>query len=237
MSGNINPDGYLLPGDDFSAIERRLADRVTYDERALFVMYHAAGLCSSPVKPDWRKTVKRESGRTFLAWKESFCHGRTTADESHAYIEMTFDSFQKRHEDWNDKGDEDGNRLIFEAVLDSDSPEDSALAADLASMPGLEWALGQEDVEGTAHVAKLPRYQQVALQGIQCSELGGCGPNDLMTLWLCVRPPALGCRAGLSVDDMWADEFSADEIVIIARIQQRILDERARHDEARAGSP
>jgi hypothetical protein len=237
LSGSLNPDGYLLPGDDFSAIERRLADRVTYDERALFVMYHAAGLCSSPVKPDWRKTVTRESARTFLAWKESFCHGRTTANESHAYIEMTFDSFQKRHEDWSDKGDENGGRLFFEAVLDSDSPEDSALAADLASVPGLEWALGLEDVEGTTHVAKLPRYQQVALQGIQCSELGGCGPNDLMTMWLCVMPPALGCQAGASTDDMWANEFAPDEIAIIARIQQRILDERARRAEAQTSTP
>ena len=228
-SGNLNPAGYLLPGDDFSAIERRLADRVTYDERALFVMYYAAGLCSSPVKPDWRKTAKRESGRTFLAWKESFCHGITTHDESQAYSAMTLESFQKRHEDWNDKGDGDGTRLVFEAVLDSDSPEDSALAADLVDVPGLEkWAMGLEDVEGTAHVAKLPRYQQVALQGIQCSELGGCGPNDLMTMWLCVRPPASGCRAGASVDDMWANEFAPDEITIIASIQQRILDERAR---------
>jgi hypothetical protein len=229
VSGHLNPDGYLLPSDDFSAIERRLADRVTYDERALFVMYHAAGVCSTPVKPDWRKTARSESGRTFSAWKESFCHGITTHDESLAYAAMTLESFQKRHEDWNDKSDEDGNHLIFEAVLDSDSPEDSALAADMVDVPGLDkWALGLQDVEGTTHVARLPRYQQVALQGIQCSELGGCGPNDLMTLWLCVRTPALGCQAGASLDDLWANEFAPDEIAIIARIQQRILDERSR---------
>lgn len=228
-SARLNPDGYLLPGDDFSAIERRLADRVTFDERALFVMYRAAGLCSSPVRPDWRKKVKTESNATFLAWKESFCHGRTTADESHAYREMTLESFVERHDDWGDKGDGNGMRPVFDAVLDSDSPEDSALAVDLVDVPGLDtWALGREDVEGTTHVAKLPRYQQVALQGIQCSELGGCGPNDLMTLWLCVMPPTVGCRAGASVDDMWANEFAPDEIAIIGRIQQRILDERSR---------
>ena len=228
-SGNLNPDDYLLPGDDFSAIERRLAERVTYDERALFVMYHAAGVCSTPVKPDWRKTARSESGRTFSAWKESFCHGITTRDESRAYSAMTLESFQKRHEDWNDMADEDGNHLIFESVLNSDSPEDSELAAALTDVPGLDkWGLGLQDVEGTTHVAKLPRYQQVALQGIQCSELGGCGPNDLMTLWLCVRAPALGCRAGASVDDMWANEFAPDEIAIIARIEQRILDARSR---------
>jgi len=235
---NVDPDGYLRPGDDFSAIERRLADRVTYDERALFVMYHAAGVCSTPVKPDWRKTARRESGRTFLAWKESFCHGVTTHDESQAYSAMTLASFQKRHEDWNDMADEDGNHLIFESVLNSDSPEDSELAAAVTELPNLDgWAMGLEDVDGTTHVAKLPRYQQVALQGIQCSELGGCGPNDLMTMWLCVRMPAPGCRAGASVDDLWADEFAPDEIAIIARIQQRILDERARRAGARAGAP
>jgi hypothetical protein len=151
---------------------------------------------------------------------------------------MTLESFRKRHEDWNDMGDEDGNHLIFEAVLNSDSPEDSELAADLTDVPGIDkWALGLEDVGGTTHVAKLPRYQQVALQGIRCSELGGCGPNDLMTMWLCVRMPAPGCRAGASVDDLWADEFAPDEIAVIARIQQRILDERARRAGARAGAP
>ncbi|APG05201.1 hypothetical protein BJI69_15710 [Luteibacter rhizovicinus DSM 16549] len=228
-SGSINPDGYLIPGDDFSAIERRLAERVTYDDRALFVMLNAAGSCSTPVKPDWRTNSRTESGRTFLAWKEWFCHGRTTANEFHAYAAMTLESFKTRHEDWNDKDDDDGNRLVFEAVFSSDSPEDMSLAGDLVDLPGLgRWALGAEDVEGTAHAARLPRYQQVALEGLQCSQLGGCGPNDLLTMWLCVRPPALGCRVGESVDDMWATEFAPDEIAIIARIQQRILDERAR---------
>jgi hypothetical protein len=132
VSGHLNPDGYLLPGDDFSAIERRLAERVTYDERALFVMYHAAGVCSTPVKPEWRKTARSESGRTFSAWKESFCHGITTHDEFRAYAAMT------------------------------------------------------------------------------------------------QRTPALGCQAGASLDDLWANEFAPDEIAIIARIQQRILDERSR---------
>jgi hypothetical protein len=237
-SGSINPDGYLIPGDDFSAIERRLAERVTYDDRALFVMYYAAGSCMTAVKPDWRTKARTESVRTFLAWKESFCHGRTTADEFDAYSAMTLESFQTRHEDWRDKGGDDGNRLIFEAVLNSDSPQDMSLAGDVVDLPGLDgWAFGAEDVEGTAHAARLPRYQQVALEGLQCSQLGGCGPNDLMTMWLCVRSPALGCRAGASVDDMWANEFAPDEIAIIARIQQRILDERARRAEAPASAP
>ena len=226
---DINPDGYLIPGDDFSAIEGRLAERVTYDERALLVMYHASAMCRSQVNPEWRTKAKTETGRIFSAWKESFCHGRTTADESRAYIEMTLDSFLRRHEDWDDRDKKKGTSPYFEAVLNSDSPEDVSFAADLVALPGLDtWDLGLEDVEGTTHVAHLARYQQVALQGIQCSELGGCGPNELMTMWLCLRMPASSCRAGASVDDMWANEFAPDEIAIIARIQQRILDERAR---------
>jgi hypothetical protein len=227
-TSDVNPDGYLLPGDNFSAIERRLADRVTYDPRALYVMYYATTACSKPVNPEWRTKSKTQKGRVFSAWKESFCQGRSTAEEATFYQSTMLQSLtQSRAESEKDDESANGTLLYFESQVYSDTPP--GMAAGMLTLPDyVSWPLGVEDVDGTPYVAKLPRYQQVALEGIQCSQVGGCGPNDLMTMWLCLMTPRSACSSTTSADDMWEDEFSSDEIAIIARIQQRILDERAR---------
>jgi hypothetical protein len=150
---------------------------------------------------------------------------------------MMLQSLTQSRVEW-EKDDEsvNGTLLRFESEVYSDSPP--AMAAGLLTVPNyVNWPLGAEDVDGTPYVAKLPRYQQVALEGIQCSQVGGCGPNDLVTMWLCLMTPYSACSSTTSADDMWADEFSPDEIAIIARIQQRILDERVRRAEAQAGAP
>jgi hypothetical protein len=136
VSWGNHPDTYLLPGDDFAAIERRWGDRVASDEQALFVMARAASACSSPLDPGWREKASTETIRRHSAWKETFCHGRVTADEFMGYSTMMQRARQERQ-----------------------------------------------------------------------------------------------------ADDMWAEEMRPDEIAIIARIQQRILDERARRAGAPAGAP
>lgn len=236
-SGNINPDGYLRPGDDFAAIERRLAARTAYDDRALYVMRYAAAVCRTPLDAQWRAKARSDKGRVFSAWKETFCHGRTTATEYKTYVTTAMDAFRARHRDWDEHHPDEATHLFFDAALDSDLIEDASFAADMVGIPGSDgWDFGAEEVAGTPYLSKLPRYQKVALQGIQCGQVGGCGPDGLMTTWFCVTTPGSHCSPGTSVDDMWDDEFSTDEIAIIARIQQRILEERARRAEAQAAA-
>jgi len=231
--GKLSPDDYLVPGDDFATVERRLADRATYDHRALDVMYYATLVCGKAVNPEWRTTSRTQKARVFSAWKDTFCGGRTTSEEAAGYQSIMLKQRVQSRAEW-EKGDGSTNSTLvhFEQEVYSDFPP--VMAAGLLDIPDyLDWPLGAEDVRGTPYAAKLPRYQQVALQGIQCSQVGGCGPNDLMTMWLCLTTSGAACSSTTSTDDMWADEFAPDEIAIIARIQQRILDERSRRLAAR----
>jgi hypothetical protein len=234
---DANAGPYLLPGDDFAAIEHRLADRAAYDPRALDVMYYATLVCNRPVNPEWRTISKTQKARVFSAWKNSFCHGRTTSEEATAYQAIMLKTLVQARDDRVIDGGPTNTKLMdFEHEVYSDFPP--LMAAGLLDIPDyLDWPLGVEDVRSTPYAAKLPRYQQVALQGIQCSQVSGCGPGDLMTMWLCLTTPGAACSSTTSADDMWSDEFSTDEIVIISRIQQRILDERARRDDAKNDAP
>lgn len=234
-TGNIGADGYLLPGDNYAAIERRLAGRVAYDDRALFVMNRAAMVCSSPLDARWREKAIDKKARAYAAWKESFCNGRTSGGDAKTYMTMTHDSMRRLTADWGERDVGKGSRLYFEAALDSDSLNVTEAAATMLTVPDLDtWSVGLEEVEGTAYLSKLPRYQQVALQGIECTEAGGCGPSGLMSVWLCVMTPGPDCSPGSGIEESWSDEFAPNELAIIARIQQRILEERARRAEAQA---
>jgi hypothetical protein len=237
VPAGANSGVYLLPGDDFAAIERRLADRVTYDPRALDVMYYATLVCNRPVNPQWRTTAKTAKAGVFLAWKDMFCRGRITSGEAAGYQSIMLKERLRSRSEWEkDDGSTTSTLLHFEHEVYSDFPP--IMAAGLLDIPDyLNWPVGVEDVQGTPYAAKLPRYQQVALQGIQCSQVGGCGPNDLLTMWLCLTTPHAACSSAASTDDMWAEEFSPDEIAIIARIQQRILDEHARRVKTKNDGP
>jgi hypothetical protein len=226
-------DEYLHPGDDFNAVEERLADRVETDDRALFVMLQASLICRTPIRQGWQTRAMKPRNRALVAWRASFCHGRTTANESELYTDMTLAGFAKRHPD--DVEGDDGQQHIFDWALDSDSPADAELAGDTVIFPVMgAWNVGRDETAGTPYAEKLPRYQQVALQGLICGDVGGCDGQGLNTWGFCLTNEA--CTPGASLDEIWSDEFAPAEREIISRIQQRIVDERSRRAEARASA-
>jgi hypothetical protein len=229
----MHADDYLRPGDDYTSIEERLADRVESDERALYVMVRASVICQSALKPGWRSRVKKARYRGMLSLREAFCGGRVTHDDLQFYSYKMLEGHARRHPE-NVEVD-DGVQPIYDWVLDSDSPDDSELASFSVAIPVMgAWEFAREEVAGTPYATKLPRYQQVALQGLLCADVGGCDARGVNTMTFCLLNEA--CTPGLSLDDMWSDEFAPAELEIISRIQQRIVDERSRRAEARASA-
>jgi hypothetical protein len=228
---------YLLPGDDYAAVTARLAPLVDSDDVALFLMSEAVTVCARPLSPDWRDRARNPKGRAFLAWKESFCNGHLAAtDASDSYHRMRMSRLVLRHANWKEDDDR-GVEANFDAVLESESVDDMVIASTMLTVSGNnDWNFGNDLVQGTAQASRLPRYQQVAIDDLQCARTGGCGPNGLRTAMFCLMNPVSPCHPGQSVYDTWNDEFTPAELDIILAIKQRILDERSRRQSARANA-
>jgi hypothetical protein len=230
-SRDATPEPYLLAGDDYDALVERLVPRLAIDANALLILNEAASACASAVPPGWRdRPGLKPRVRTYLVWKERFCHGRITEEERNAYsakyIATALD--RAREVGVNESEDHLDASVAYDLVFHSRHFDEIGMVSAMVEMGGDPWSFGSDLVAGTPLEANLAEYQKVAIEDILCSMTGGCGPDGMRTANLCLTNLKVVCAPGQSAADMWSEQFSPKEVDIILAIEQRIRDERAR---------
>ncbi|MET0934409.1 MAG: hypothetical protein ABWX83_00365 [Luteibacter sp.] len=229
---------YLMPGDDYAAMEMRLAPLADTDDNAALLLHEAASLCARAVPPDWRRRAgMKQRVRTVLAWKERFCGGRTTSAENEAYAKVYMAGVMKRMGAEGDDTVEADSTVFYDTVFRSNRLDELGAASSLLEVGDTPWPFARDLVVGTRYEPRIASYQRAAIDDLSCGISGGCGPGGMRTATLCLTNLAVECLPGRSVADMWAEQFSPPEIAIIREMERRILGERARRAGAPTGTP
>ena len=209
---------------EFDEMARRLELVWRNDQDAYWLLVRTAMACGP--------SVPRVSGDTYTNWWQTHvCAGRRLGELARY---QNFDPATLRSELFKSLDDENSGLVPSNAPIADQIIRQSNSAFELREAGGIltntadhEWMIGSEQVRNTPLARQLGELQRAAVELLACrvSPYAGCGPDELLSMNLCSHYRL--CTRGVTVESIYLQIYSSQELGVIRSILQELYRRRA----------